>query len=59
LRSALKDFGIVEDGWREVRMPMFMTAQATELFRATAAQGSLDRDDLAVAQLVERLAGLN
>jgi putative dehydrogenase len=58
LRIALKDLGIVEDSSREVGMPMFMTAQATELFRATAAQGSLDRDDLAIAQLLERLAGL-
>jgi 3-hydroxyisobutyrate dehydrogenase len=59
LRIALKDLGIVEDSSREVGMPMFMTAQAAQLFRAVAAQGSLDRDDLAVAQFLERIAGLS
>ena len=37
LRIALKDLGILEDTAREVGMPMLMTAQATQLFRATAA----------------------
>jgi putative dehydrogenase len=58
LRIALKDLGIVEEAAREVGMPMLMTAQVTQLFRATAAAGLLDGDDLAVAQVIERLAGL-
>jgi putative dehydrogenase len=58
LRIALKDLGIVEDTARELGLPMLMTAQATQLFRATAAAGLLDQDDLAVARVIERLAGL-
>lgn len=58
LRIALKDLGIVEEAAREVGMPMLMTAQATQLFRATAAAGLLEGDDLAVAKVIERLAGL-
>jgi 3-hydroxyisobutyrate dehydrogenase len=58
LRIALKDLGIVEDTARELGIPMLMTAQATQLFRATAATGGLDEDDLAVARVMERLAGL-
>jgi L-threonate 2-dehydrogenase len=58
LRIALKDLGIVEEAAREVGMPMLMTAQATQLFRATAAAGLLDGDDLEVARVIERLAGL-
>jgi putative dehydrogenase len=58
LRIALKDLGIVEEAARDVGMPMLMTAQATQLFRATAAAGFLDGDDLAVAHVIERLAGL-
>jgi putative dehydrogenase len=58
LRIALKDLGIVEDTARELDLPLLMTAQATQLFRATAAAGLLDQDDLAVARVMERLAGL-
>ena len=58
LRIALKDLAIVEDAARELGMPMLLTAQATQLFRATAASGRLDQDDLAVARLIEQLAGL-
>jgi 3-hydroxyisobutyrate dehydrogenase len=58
LRIALKDLGIVEDTARDLGIPMLMTAQATQLFRATAAAGRLDEDDLAVARLMEQLAGL-
>jgi L-threonate 2-dehydrogenase len=58
LRIALKDLAIVEDTARELGLPMLMTAQATQLFRATAAGGMLDQDDLAVARVVERLAGI-
>ena len=58
LRIALKDLAIVEDTARELGLPMLMTAQATQLFRATAAGGMLDQDDLAVARVVEGLAGL-
>jgi 3-hydroxyisobutyrate dehydrogenase-like beta-hydroxyacid dehydrogenase len=58
LRIALKDLGIVEEAAREVGMPMLMTAQATQLFRATSAAGLQDGDDLAVAHVIERLAGL-
>ena len=59
LRIALKDLGIVEEAARDVGMPMLMTAQATQLFRATAAAGLLEGDDLEVAHVIERLAGLN
>jgi 3-hydroxyisobutyrate dehydrogenase len=58
LRIALKDLGIVEDTARDLGIPMFMSAQATQLFRATAAAGRLDEDDLAVARIMEQLAGL-
>jgi putative dehydrogenase len=58
LRSALKDLGIIEDTARELSLPMPMSAQATQLFRATAASGMLDQDDLAVARVMEHLAGL-
>jgi 3-hydroxyisobutyrate dehydrogenase len=58
MRIALKDLGIVEETARELGVPMLMTAQATQLFRATASDGHLDGDDLAIAQLFERLAGL-
>ncbi len=58
LRIALKDLAIVEDTARDLVIPMFMSAQATQLFRATAAAGRLDQDDLAVARLMEQLAGL-
>jgi L-threonate 2-dehydrogenase len=58
LRIALKDLGIIEDTARELSLPMLMSAQATQLFRATAAAGMLDQDDLAVAHVMERLAGL-
>jgi 3-hydroxyisobutyrate dehydrogenase-like beta-hydroxyacid dehydrogenase len=58
LRIALKDLGIIEDTARELGLPMLMSAQATQLFRATAAGGMLDQDDLAVARLMEQLAGL-
>ena len=58
LRIALKDLGIVEDTARDLGIPMLMTAQATQLFRATAAAGRLDEDDLAVARVIEQLAGL-
>jgi 3-hydroxyisobutyrate dehydrogenase len=57
LRIALKDLGIIEDTARELSLPMLMSAQATQLFRATAAAG-LEQDDLAVARLMEQLAGL-
>jgi L-threonate 2-dehydrogenase len=58
MRIALKDLGIVEETARALSMPMLMTAQATQLFRATAAEGNLDGDDLAIARLFEHLAGL-
>jgi 3-hydroxyisobutyrate dehydrogenase-like beta-hydroxyacid dehydrogenase len=58
LRIALKDLGIVEDTARELGLPLLMSAQATQLFRAAAAGGMLDEDDLAVARVMERLAGL-
>ena len=58
MRIALKDLGIVEEFARELMLPMPMTAQATQLFRSAAASGMLDADDLAVARLFERLAGL-
>ncbi len=58
LRVVLKDLGIVEEAARDAGMPMLMTAQATQLFRATAAAGLLDGDDLGVAHVIERLAGL-
>ena len=58
MRIALKDLGIVEDTARELNMPMLMTAQATQLFRASASAGMLDADDLNVAKLYEDLAGL-
>jgi L-threonate 2-dehydrogenase len=58
LRIALKDLGIIEDTARELNLPMLMSAQATQLFRATAASGMLDQDDLAVAHVMEQLAGL-
>lgn len=58
LRIALKDLGIVEETARELSLPMPMTAQATQLFRATAAAGMLDQDDLAIAKLLAHMAGL-
>jgi L-threonate 2-dehydrogenase len=58
LKIALKDLGIIEDTARELGLPMLMSAQATQLFRATAADGGLDQDDLAVAHVMERLAGI-
>jgi 3-hydroxyisobutyrate dehydrogenase len=58
LRIALKDLGIVEEAARDLALPMPMTAQATQLFRATAASGGLDADDLAVARVLEQLAGV-
>ena len=58
MRIALKDLAIIEEAARELGMPMLMTAQATQLFRATAAMGLLEADDLAIAHLFERLAGL-
>jgi L-threonate 2-dehydrogenase len=58
LRIALKDLGIIEDTARELDMAMLMSTQATQLFRATAAGGRLDQDDLAVARVIEQLAGL-
>jgi 3-hydroxyisobutyrate dehydrogenase len=58
LAIALKDLGIVEEIARENAVPMPMTAQATQLIRATAASSGVDQDDLAVARLVQHLAGL-
>lgn len=58
LRIALKDLAIVEETARELGMPMLMSSLTAQLFRATAATGMVDEDDLAVARLVERLAGL-
>ncbi|MBV8714749.1 MAG: NAD(P)-dependent oxidoreductase [Chloroflexi bacterium] len=58
MRIALKDLGIVEETARELALPMPMAAQATQLFRAAAASGGLDGDDLAIARLMEQLAGL-
>jgi putative dehydrogenase len=58
LRIALKDLGIIEETARELGLPMLMTAQTTQLFRATAAAGMLDGDDLAVARLLAQLAGV-
>src|ERR687888_197497 len=54
MRIALKDLAIIEEAARELGMPMLMTAQATQLFRATAAMGLLEADDLAIAHLFER-----
>src|SRR5207247_8739745 len=56
LRIALKDLGILEDTARELGIPLLMTAQATQLFRATAAAGQIAVDDLSVARVVERRA---
>ena len=58
LKIALKDLGIVEEIAREHALPMPMSAQATQLFRATASSTTVDQDDLAVARLVAHLAGL-
>jgi L-threonate 2-dehydrogenase len=58
LRIALKDLGIVEETARELGVPMLMTTQATQLVRAAAAAGYADKDDLAIAHVVEQLAGL-
>ncbi len=58
MRIALKDLGIVEEAARELAIPMSMAAQATQLFRAAAASGMLEGDDLGVARLYEKLAGL-
>jgi 3-hydroxyisobutyrate dehydrogenase-like beta-hydroxyacid dehydrogenase len=58
LKIALKDLGIVEEIARENAVPMPMSAQATQLFRATAASGASDQDDLALAKLVARMHGL-
>jgi 3-hydroxyisobutyrate dehydrogenase-like beta-hydroxyacid dehydrogenase len=58
MRIALKDLGILEDTARELSLPIPMAAQATQLFRAAAAGGMLDEDDLAVAHVFERLAGI-
>ena len=59
MRIALKDLGIVEETARDLGMPLLMSAQATQLFRAAAAAGLQDADDLAVSRLVEHLAGLH
>jgi L-threonate 2-dehydrogenase len=58
LAIALKDLGIVEETARELGIPMPMSAQATQLFRATAAAEGVDQDDLVVARLTARLAGV-
>jgi 3-hydroxyisobutyrate dehydrogenase len=58
MRIALKDLGILEEIGRELSLPLPMTAEATQLFRATAAGGMLDGDDLSIARLFEQLAGL-
>lgn len=58
MRIALKDLGIAEETARELSLAMPMSAQATQLFRAAAGSGMLDGDDLGVARLMERLAGL-
>jgi 3-hydroxyisobutyrate dehydrogenase len=58
MRIALKDLGIAEETARELGLPMPMTAQATQLFRAAASSGMLDGDDLGVVRLMEQLAGL-
>ena len=42
---------------RELGMPLPMSAQATQLFRATAATG-IDQDDLVVAKLLAKLSGV-
>jgi 3-hydroxyisobutyrate dehydrogenase len=59
MRIALKDLGIIEETARDLGVPMLMSAQATQLFRAAAAAGMLDQDDLAVARLMEQLAGIS
>jgi 3-hydroxyisobutyrate dehydrogenase len=59
MRIALKDLGILEDTAGELAVPMPMTSQATQLFRSAASMGMLGGDDLAVAHVFERLAGLN
>jgi len=58
LAIALKDLGIVEEIAREQAMPMPMTAQATQLIRATASSGAVGQDDLQVARLIARLTGV-
>jgi 3-hydroxyisobutyrate dehydrogenase len=58
LAIALKDLGIVEETARGLGIPMPMSAQATQLFRATAICEGIDQDDLVVARLVARLAGV-
>lgn len=57
-RIALKDLGIVEEAARELGIPQFMAATATQLFRAAASAGSLDDDQASVARLSARLSGL-
>jgi 3-hydroxyisobutyrate dehydrogenase len=59
MRIALKDLGIIEETARDLGVPMLMSAQATQLFRAAAAAGMVDQDDLAVARLMEQLAGIS
>jgi L-threonate 2-dehydrogenase len=58
MRIALKDLGIVEETARDLGLPMPMSAQATQLFRATASAGMLDADDVSIARLLAQLAGL-
>ncbi len=58
LKIALKDLGIVEETARELGIPLPMSAQATQLYRATAASGGIDQDDLVVAKLLARLTGV-
>jgi putative dehydrogenase len=59
LRIALKDLAIVEETARGENIPMPMSALALQLFRATAASGGIDQDDLVIARLYEQLAGLS
>jgi L-threonate 2-dehydrogenase len=59
LRIALKDLAIVEETARGENMPMPMSSLAMQLFRATAASGGIDQDDLVIARLYEQLAGLS
>jgi 3-hydroxyisobutyrate dehydrogenase len=59
MRIALKDLGIIEETARELGVPMPMSASATQLFRAASGAGMLDQDDLAVARLMEQLAGIS
>ena len=53
-----KDMGIVMDGAQAVQAPTPLAAAARETFKAGAAMGLSTKDDSALIQVYERLAGL-